>query len=105
MSKSIYIPSKFGRYSMSRCCCYHLLSLIIFLLSGRVHELSGLRIVDASIMPQVTNGNLNSPVTMMAEKIADAIRGLPPLPPSSAPYWKPQHPDRQRDGEPVRKCN
>ena len=44
---------------------------------GRVHGVSGLRIVDASLFPQVTNGNLNAPVIMVAEKISDDIeRGV-----------------------------
>ena len=47
---------------------------------GRVHGLSGLRIVDASAMPNVTNGNTNSPTLMVAEKLSDAILGRPPLP-------------------------
>jgi len=67
--------------------------------TGRVHGLSGLRVVDASLMPSVTNGNLNAPVIMMAEKISDAIRGMPALPRSTAPVWKPKHPERQRDGQ------
>ena len=48
---------------------------------GRVHEVEGLRVVDASIMPSNVTANLNAPVIMMAEKIADAIAGKPALAP------------------------
>ena len=48
--------------------------------SLRVHGLDGLRVVDASAMPAITNGNIYAPVMMIAEKAADAILGLDPLP-------------------------
>jgi choline dehydrogenase len=54
---------------------------------GRVKAVRGLRVVDASIMPKVITGNLNAPVMMMAEKIADRIRGRQ-LAPSTAGYYR-----------------
>ena len=50
----------------------------------RVHGLDGLRVVDASAMPYIPNGNIYAPVMMMAEKAADLILGNTPLPPSDA---------------------
>ncbi len=47
----------------------------------RVHGLDGLRVVDASVMPYVTNGNIYAPTMMIAEKSADLILGNTPLPP------------------------
>ena len=54
----------------------------------RVHGLDGLRIVDASVFPYVTNGNIYAPVMMVAEKAADLIRGSTPLPPSEAAFHR-----------------
>ncbi|WEO99586.1 choline dehydrogenase [Streptomyces sp. FXJ1.172] len=57
-------------------------------LSMRVHGLEGLRVVDASVMPYVTNGNIYAPVMMTAEKAADIVLGNEPLPPSKAAYHR-----------------
>ena len=54
---------------------------------NRVHGIGGLRVVDSSVMPTITTGNLNAPTVMIAEKAADSIRGRAPLPPSPAPAW------------------
>jgi choline dehydrogenase len=54
----------------------------------RVHGLDGLRVVDASVMPYVTNGNIYAPTMMVAEKAADLILGNEPLPPSTAGFYR-----------------
>ena len=54
----------------------------------RVHGLEGLRVVDASAMPYVTNGNIYAPVMMMAEKASDLIRGATPLEPIRERFYR-----------------
>jgi choline dehydrogenase len=54
----------------------------------KVHGVEGLRLADASAMPYVTNGNIYAPVMMLAERAADLIRGLTPLPAEPVPFYR-----------------
>jgi choline dehydrogenase len=68
-------------------------------ISMRVHGVDGLRVVDASVMPYVTNGNIYAPTIMIAEKAADLIMGNTPLPPANARFYR--HRRRQPEHEPL----
>jgi choline dehydrogenase len=54
----------------------------------RVHGVAGLRVVDASVMRYVTNGNIYAPVMMIAEKSADLILGNTPLAPEPVEFYR-----------------
>jgi choline dehydrogenase len=54
----------------------------------RVRGIEGVRVVDASVMPYVTNGNIYAPVMMIAEKSADLILGNTPLEPATVPFYR-----------------
>ena len=53
----------------------------------KVIGVEGLRVIDSSVMPSITTGNLNAPTIMIGEKGADLVLGKPPLAPSNAPYY------------------
>jgi len=56
--------------------------------SMQVHGVEALRVVDASVMPFITNGNIYAPTMMIAEKAADLILGNTPLPPEIAEFYR-----------------
>lgn len=57
----------------------------------RVYGVSGLRVIDGSIMPKIVSGNTNAPIIMIGEKGADLVKGIlrgPPIAPGRAPIPK-----------------
>ena len=73
---------------------------------GQVNGIDKLRVVDSSIFPTITNGNLNGPTIMAAEKMADTILGNKPLEVNNANVWvEPNWKNSQRTGSPERSVN
>jgi choline dehydrogenase len=65
----------------------------------KVRGIEALRVVDSSVFPSITNGNINAPTIMLAERVADMIRGRPLLAPVHASVWiDPSWQQRQRQG-------
>jgi choline dehydrogenase len=73
-------PSCTARMGMDELAVVHPLTM-------RVHGVEGLRVVDASAMPYVTNANIYAPVMMLAEKAADLIKGDTPLAPEPLEFY------------------
>ena len=72
----------------------------------RVRGMEQLRVVDSSIFPTITNGNLNAPTIMAAERAADLITGKTLLTPMDAPVWiDPSWQQAQRAGRPQREIS
>ena len=71
-----------------------------------VRGINQLRVVDSSIFPTITNGNLNAPTIMVAERAADLIAGNKPLQTADAPVWiDPSWREAQRTGQPQRRLD
>jgi choline dehydrogenase len=69
----------------------------------RVRGIGSLRVVDSSVFPSIPNGNLNAPTIMVAERVADLMRGREPLPPSNAEAYRDSlWQSRQRPRAPAR---
>jgi choline dehydrogenase len=74
------------QYHPCRSCRMGIDDMSVVDASGRVHGVEALRVIDASIMPRITSGNLHCPTTMIAEKLADDLRGRTQLPVLDLPY-------------------
>jgi choline dehydrogenase len=69
--------------------------------SMKVHGLEGIRVVDASALRYITNGNIYAPTMMVAEKSADLIRGHTPLAPINEPFYRHQKASKPSEGTPA----
>ena len=67
----------------------------------KVHGLDGLRVVDASVFPFITNGNIYAPVMMTAEKAADLILERTPVPPAQVEFYRHERGSSDNGATPV----
>ncbi len=67
--------------------------------SMKVHGMESLRVVDASVMPYITNGNICAPVMMIAEKAADLILDNTPCPPAQVSSYRHEAAQGEQGGE------
>jgi choline dehydrogenase len=74
------------QYHPCRSCRMGIDDMSVVDAGGRVHQIDGLRVIDASVMPRITSGNLHCPTTMIAEKLADEVRGRAALAPLALSY-------------------
>lgn len=70
----------------------------------RERGIDHLLVVDSSVFPAITNGNFNAPTIMVAERAADLIKGVEPLPQSNAPFYIDEHWESRQRPDTAARC-